>query len=97
MHQPLAGEVGRGVDRQHTGLLQRNARWVAVVIYDDLPKDEAHGWKFLTIGPDNKLTDFRVKTITRNATKEAQLTQINEQNLGSRIIFLCGYLHQGID
>src|SRR5262249_40983349 len=26
-----------------------------VVIYDDLPKDEAHGWKFLTIGPDNKL------------------------------------------
>ena len=25
------------------------------VIYDDLPKDEAHGWKFLTIGPDNKL------------------------------------------
>src|SRR6266566_8289226 len=26
-----------------------------VGIYDDLPKDEAHGWKFLTIGPDNKL------------------------------------------
>src|SRR5437773_10795755 len=26
-----------------------------MVIYDDLPKDEAHGWKFLTIGPDNKL------------------------------------------
>ena len=26
-----------------------------VVIYDDLPKDEAHGWKFLTIGPDDKL------------------------------------------
>jgi glucose/arabinose dehydrogenase len=26
-----------------------------VVIYDDLPKDEAHGWKFLTLGPDNKL------------------------------------------
>src|SRR5262245_66659600 len=23
-----------------------------VVIYDDLPKDEAHGWKFLTIGPE---------------------------------------------
>src|SRR5215813_10844345 len=26
-----------------------------VVIYDDLPKDEGHGWKFLTIGPDDKL------------------------------------------
>ncbi len=25
------------------------------VIYDNLPKDEAHGWKFLAIGPDNKL------------------------------------------
>lgn len=24
-------------------------------IYDDLPKDEAHGWKFIGIGPDNKL------------------------------------------
>jgi glucose/arabinose dehydrogenase len=24
-------------------------------IYDDLPKDEAHGWKFISIGPDNKL------------------------------------------
>ncbi len=25
------------------------------VVYDDLPKDEAHGWKFIAIGPDNKL------------------------------------------
>jgi glucose/arabinose dehydrogenase len=25
------------------------------VIYDNLPKDEAHGWKFISIGPDNKL------------------------------------------
>jgi len=24
-------------------------------VYDDLPKDEAHGWKFIGIGPDNKL------------------------------------------
>jgi len=23
-----------------------------VVIYDDLPKDEPHGWKFLAVGPD---------------------------------------------
>lgn len=26
-----------------------------VLVYDDLPKDEAHGWKFIKIGPDNKL------------------------------------------
>ena len=26
-----------------------------VLIYDDLPADEAHGWKFIGIGPDNKL------------------------------------------
>jgi glucose/arabinose dehydrogenase len=25
------------------------------VIYTDLPKDEAHGWKFIAVGPDNKL------------------------------------------
>jgi glucose/arabinose dehydrogenase len=25
------------------------------VIYNDLPKDEPHGWKFLTVGPDNRL------------------------------------------
>ena len=25
------------------------------VIYDNLPKDEAHGWKFIAIGPDHKL------------------------------------------
>ncbi len=25
------------------------------VIYSDLPKDEAHGWKFIAIGPDQKL------------------------------------------
>ena len=25
------------------------------VIFDNLPKDEAHGWKFIGIGPDNKL------------------------------------------
>lgn len=25
------------------------------LVYDDLPKDEAHGWKFIKVGPDNKL------------------------------------------
>jgi glucose/arabinose dehydrogenase len=26
-----------------------------IVIYDDLPKEEANGWKFIAIGPDNRL------------------------------------------
>jgi glucose/arabinose dehydrogenase len=26
-----------------------------VVVFDDLPKDEAHGWKFMTLGPDGWL------------------------------------------
>jgi glucose/arabinose dehydrogenase len=25
------------------------------MVYDNLPKDEAHGWKFIAVGPDNKL------------------------------------------
>jgi glucose/arabinose dehydrogenase len=25
------------------------------MVYDSLPKDEPHGWKFIAIGPDNKL------------------------------------------
>ena len=25
------------------------------MIFDKLPKDEAHGWKFIGIGPDGKL------------------------------------------
>jgi glucose/arabinose dehydrogenase len=26
-----------------------------VVVFDNLPKDEPHGWKFIAIGPDNRL------------------------------------------
>lgn len=26
-----------------------------VTVYDNLPKDERHGWKFIGVGPDNKL------------------------------------------
>src|SRR5213083_1463365 len=50
-----------------------------VVIYDDLPKDEAHGWKFLAIGPDNKLY-FNVGApcnICMPSPAHAQLRRIN--------------------
>ena len=49
------------------------------MIYDDLPKDEAHGWKFLTIGPDNKLY-FNVGApcnICMPSPAHAQLRRIN--------------------
>jgi glucose/arabinose dehydrogenase len=59
-----------------------------VVIYDDLPKDEAHGWKFLAIGPDNKLY-FNVGApcnICMPSPAHAQLRRINldGQQCGSR-------------
>src|SRR6266513_2938990 len=50
-----------------------------VVIYDDLHKDEAHGWKFLTIGPDQKLY-FNVGApcnICMPSPAHAQLRRIN--------------------
>jgi glucose/arabinose dehydrogenase len=50
-----------------------------VVIYDDLPKDEAHGWKFLTIGPDQQLY-FNVGApcnICMPSPAHAQLRRIN--------------------
>jgi glucose/arabinose dehydrogenase len=50
-----------------------------VVIYDDLPKDEAHGWKYLTIGPDNKLY-FNIGApcnICMPSSAHAQLRRIN--------------------
>ncbi len=40
-------------DRQDRGQSGQPAK--PTVIYDNLPKDEAHGWKFIGIGPDNKL------------------------------------------
>jgi hypothetical protein len=53
-----------------------------VVIYDDLPKDEAHGWKFLTIGPDNKRANsFTVKRAQAGGTNEIRAsTPCNASN-----------------
>ncbi len=49
------------------------------VIYSDLPKDEPHGWKFLTVGPDNKLY-FQVGApcnICMPSDAHAQIRRIN--------------------
>ena len=45
-HQDLEARKDRGPTRQPAQ---------PVVIYDDLPNHQSHGWKFIAIGPDNKL------------------------------------------
>ena len=59
-----------------------------VVIYDDLPKDEAHAWKFLTIGPDDKLY-FQVGApcnICMPSPAHAQIRRINLDGSGAEVV-----------
>ena len=51
-----------------------------VVIYKDLPKDEAHGWKFIAIGPDKKLY-IPVGQPGNNVLHDADHGQIRRINL----------------
>jgi glucose/arabinose dehydrogenase len=51
-----------------------------VVIYKDLPKDEAHGWKFLAIGPDSKLY-FEVGQPGNNVLHDDAHGQLRRMNL----------------
>jgi glucose/arabinose dehydrogenase len=58
------------------------------VIYSDLPKDEAHGWKFLAIGPDNKLY-FEVGQPGNNLLHDkdhGQLRRVNLDGSGAEVI-----------
>jgi glucose/arabinose dehydrogenase len=58
------------------------------VIYNDLPKDEAHGWKYLAIGPDNKLY-FEVGQPGNNVLHDSahgQLRRINLDGSGAEVI-----------
>jgi glucose/arabinose dehydrogenase len=58
------------------------------VIYDDLPSDEPHGWKFLTVGPDNKLY-FNIGApcnICMPPASHAQLRRINLDGSGAEVI-----------
>ena len=59
-----------------------------LLIYDDLPKDEPHGWKFLTIGPDNKLY-FQVGApcnICMPPPTHAQIRRINTDGSGTEVV-----------
>lgn len=59
-----------------------------VVIHDNLPKDEPHGWKFLAVGPDNKLY-FEVGApcnICMPPDTHAQIRRINLDGSGSEVV-----------
>jgi glucose/arabinose dehydrogenase len=58
------------------------------VIFSDLPKDEAHGWKYLTIGPDNKLY-FQVGApcnICMPPERNAKIYRLNLDGTGLEVV-----------
>jgi glucose/arabinose dehydrogenase len=58
------------------------------IIYSDLPKDEAHGWKYLRVGPDEKLY-FQVGApcnICMPDDQHAQIRRINLDGSGAEVI-----------
>jgi len=58
------------------------------VIYTDLPKDEAHGWKYLGVSPDEKLY-FQVGApcnICMPDDKHAQIRRINLDGSGMEVV-----------
>src|SRR5919106_2007525 len=58
------------------------------VVYDDLPKDEPHGWKFIAIGPDDKLyvPVGAPCNICDPPETHAQIRRINLDGSGAEII-----------
>ena len=58
------------------------------VIYSDLPNDAPHGWKFLTVGPDNKLY-FNIGApcnICIPPPTHAQIRRINLDGSGMEVV-----------
>ena len=58
------------------------------VIFSDLPKDEAHGWKFLTVGPDEKL-HFQVGApcnICMPSERHAKIYRLNLDGSGLEVV-----------
>jgi len=53
------------------------------VIYSDLPKDEAHGWKYLIVGPDEKLY-FQVGAPCNICMPDDQHAQIRRIDLDGK-------------
>jgi len=58
------------------------------VIYKDLPKDEAHGWKFIAVGPDEKLY-LEVGQPGNNVLHDdahGQIRRINLDGTGAEVV-----------
>jgi glucose/arabinose dehydrogenase len=58
------------------------------VIYSELPKDETHGWRYLAIGPDNKLY-VSVGAPCNNCLspdQHAQIRRINLDGSGAEVV-----------
>ena len=60
------------------------------LIYDDLPKDEAHGWKFIGIGPDSKLyvPIGQPGNNVMPSDKHAQIRRMNLDGSGVEVVAL---------
>ncbi|MDO9414338.1 MAG: PQQ-dependent sugar dehydrogenase [Pseudolabrys sp.] len=58
------------------------------LIYEDLPKDEAHGWKFIAVGPDEKLyiPVGQPGNNVLNSDAHAQIRRINLDGTGAEVI-----------
>jgi glucose/arabinose dehydrogenase len=56
-----------------------------VVVFDALPKDEAHGWKFMTFGPDGKLY-FQIGTPANIVAPPVTHAQIVQLDLATKTI-----------
>src|SRR5262249_57260820 len=57
-------------------------------IFSDLPKDEAHGWKYLTVGPDEKLY-FQVGApcnICMPSERHAKIYRLNLDGSGLEVV-----------
>jgi glucose/arabinose dehydrogenase len=59
-----------------------------VVIYDDLPNHQSHGWKFIAIGPDNKLyiNVGAPCNICIPPEENAQIRRINLDGSGAEVV-----------
>jgi glucose/arabinose dehydrogenase len=58
------------------------------VIYSDLPRDETHGWRYLAVGPDNKLY-FSVGAPCNNClppNAHGQIRRINLDGSGAEVV-----------
>ncbi len=59
-----------------------------VVIYDDLPNQQSHGWKFIAIGPDNKLyiNVGAPCNICIPPEENAQIRRVNLDGSGAEVV-----------